>query len=61
MALKDLSGKAVYDLEKEDFEKLFCHQCRDCGICVKDPNTIHICMGLIDSGVWECHFRKRHD
>ena len=61
MTLKDLSGKTVYDLEKEDFEKLFCRQCKDCGICVKDLKTIKICMGLIDSGVWDSHFRRRQD
>ena len=61
MPLKDVSGKTIYDLEREDFEKLFCWQCKDCGICVKDPKTIHICMGLIDSGVWDGHFRKRQD
>ena len=61
MPLKDLAGKTVYDLELEDFEKLFCRQCKDCGICVKDPKTINMCMGLIDSGVWDGHFRKRQD
>ena len=59
MPLKDLSGKTVYDLDREDFETLFCQQCKDCGICVKDPKTIHICMGLLDSGVWDKVFRKR--
>jgi hypothetical protein len=29
MTLKDLSGKTVYDLEFEDFEKLYCRQCKD--------------------------------
>ena len=56
MPLKDLAGKTVYDLEREDFEKLFCQHCKDCGICVKDPKTVNICMGLIDSGVWDRHF-----
>ena len=46
MPLKDLSGKTVLDLDREDFEKLFCRQCRDCGICVKDPKTINICNSL---------------
>ena len=59
MALKDLSGKTIYDLEKADFEKLFCLHCKDSGICVKDPKTVNMCMGLIDSGVWDGHFRKR--
>ncbi len=61
MPLTDLSGKSVYDLDREDFEELFCHQCKDCGICTKDPKTINVCMGLIDSGVWDMVFRKRHD
>ena len=61
MPLKDLKGKTVYDLEIEDFEKLFCHRCKDDGICDKDPKTVNMCMGLIDSGVWDSHFRKRND
>ena len=61
MPLKDLSGKVVYELDREDFIKLFCRQCKDCGICAKDPKTIKICIGLINSGVWAGHFRKRQD
>ena len=61
MPLKDLTGKTVYELEQEDFEELFCRHCKDGGICVKDPKTINICMQLIDSGVWDRHFRKRND
>ena len=60
MPLKDLSGKTAYELEPEDFEKLFCRQCKEEGGCVKDPKTVHICMELIDSGVWDLAFRKRH-
>ena len=59
MPLKDLSGKKACDLDREDFEKLYCRQCEDSGICVKDPKTVNICMGLIDSGIWDTHFRKR--
>jgi len=59
--LKDLKGKTVYDLTMEEFIGLFCPQCKDCGICVKDPKTINICMSLIDSGVWDSHFRKLQD
>lgn len=61
MPLKDLSGKTVYDLEIEDFEKLFCHQCRDYQICDKDPKTVNMCMVLLDSGVWDRQLRKRQD
>jgi len=59
MPLKDLFGKTVYDLEFEDFEKLYCRQGKDSVICVKDPKSVNICMGLIDSGIWDTHFRKR--
>ena len=61
MPLKDLTDKTVYDLEQEDFEKLYCQQCKDCGICVKSQKTVNICMGLIDSGAWDYHFRQRQD
>ena len=60
MGLQDLKGKTVYDLDRSEFEELFCRDCRDCGICVKDPNTINICKQLIDNGVWDIVFRKRH-
>ena len=59
MGLKDLSGKTVYDLDQEDFEKLFCRRCKENGICDKDPKTVNVCMGLIDSGIWDRQFRKR--
>ena len=63
MPLKDLTGKTVYDLELEDFEKLFCQQCKDYRECVKDPKTISICKQLISNGVWDSHFRllQRHN
>ena len=60
MPLKDLTGKTVYDLDQEDFEKLYCHQCRDCGICTKDIQTVDLCKQLIDNGVWDIFSRKRH-
>jgi len=62
MPIKDLSSKSIYDLDQEDFEKLFCRQCKeDSGICAKDPFTIQVCMALIDSGVWDKCFRKRNE
>ena len=57
--LKDLKGKTVYDLDRSEFEALFCRQCRDCGRCAKDSKTIGICQHLIDSGVWDIVFRRR--
>ena len=61
MALKDLTGKTALDLEQEDFERLFCQQCKDCGICVKGLETVKICRGLIDNGAWDGHFSKRRE
>jgi len=60
MPLKDLRGKTVYDLEFEDFEKLFCHQCKDWGTCDKAPKTVTTCQQLIDNGVWDIVSRKQH-
>jgi hypothetical protein len=57
--LKDLKGKALYDLNMEEFVGLFCPHCKDCGICAKDPKTVNICMQLIENGVWDSLFCKR--
>ena len=51
MPLHDLKGKTVYDLDRDDFEKLFCRDCRDCGICTKNLKTVDICKQLINNGV----------
>lgn len=59
MPMKDLSGKTVYELELEDFEKLFCRRCKDDSACDKDPKTVNICMGLIDSGIWDRQLSKQ--
>jgi len=61
MPLKDLTGKTVYDLEWQDFEILFCRQCKDRYVCAKDPKTINMCMGLIDSGVWDKQLRQQSE
>lgn len=57
MPLKDLSGKTVYDLEPEDFEKLFCRLCRyqDCERSFKDMSA---CQLLVDTGVWDNLYRR---
>ena len=59
MPLKDLSGKTVYDLERIDFKWLYCQHCKTGNKCAKQPLTINICMGLVDSGVWDKHFRNK--
>ena len=60
MPLKDLSGKTVYDLEPEDFEKLFCSLCRFYAEdCERSFKSMSICQFLVDSGVWNKLYRKR--
>lgn len=65
MALKDLSGKSVYDLDPEDFEKLFCQNCkayyqaeretaRNCPLDVMMPTCRH----LINRGTWDRYLKK---
>jgi len=61
MPLKDLRGKSIYDLDREDFEKLFCQRCREYQTCDRDPKTINICMALIESGIWDREFRNPTD
>jgi len=56
--LKDLSGKTVHDLEREDFEKLFCRQCCEYEDCPRDDKKILGCKAFVDSGLWDAFFRK---
>ena len=59
--LKDLSGKTVYDLDREDFEELFCRQCNGYGVCPQGDIQIDACRGLVDCGLWDRHYRRRQD
>ena len=59
MSLKDLSGKTVYDLEPEDFDKLFCQVCKEKFRCDQDPKTMNICQQLIDAGIWDSLYRTK--
>ncbi len=58
MSLKDLIGKTVYDLEQEDFEKLFCEQCHEYEGCPRDDKKILGCKTFVDSGLWDQLYRK---
>ena len=58
MPLKDLSGKTVYDLEREDFEKLFCWRCSEYEECPRDDKKLLGCKAFIDSGLWDSFYRK---
>ena len=58
MPLKDLSGKTVYDLEREDFEKLFCRRCKEYPQCPRDELKLTGCKLLVDSGVYDKYYRK---
>jgi len=58
MPLKDLSGKTVYDLDREDFEKLFCQHCKEYAQCPRDDLRLRVCMLLVDSGVYDSCLRK---
>ena len=58
MPVKDLIGKTVYDLEPEDFEKLFCQQCKEYSQCPRDELKLTGCKLLVDSGVYDKYYRK---
>lgn len=62
--LKDLSGKSVYDLEQEDFEKLFCRQCRYYQrpeYCSDPMREMDFCKRLVDCGMWDKLYRRQRD
>ena len=58
MSLKDLSGKTVYELEREDFEELFCQRCSEYDQCPRDDLRITGCKLLVDSGFFDKLYRK---
>ena len=58
MPLKDLSGKTVLDLDREDFEKLFCQQWHEYDDCNRDDKKILGCKAFVDSGLWDKFYRK---
>ena len=61
MALKDLSGKSVHDLDREDFEQLFCVHCLEYQNCPRDGLKIAGCKDFVDTGLWDTFYRKRYD
>jgi len=61
MPLKDLSGKSALDLEREDFEKLFCQHCLEYEECDRSNEKILGCKAFVDTGLWDAFYRKRHD
>ena len=56
--MKDLSGKTVYDLDRETFEQLFCRQCHEYNYCNRDDKRILGCKAFVDSGLWDKFYRK---
>lgn len=59
MSLKDLSGKTALDLDREDFEKLFCQHCHEYEECDRSDSKILGCKAFVDSGLWDMFYRKR--
>ena len=58
MPLKDLSGKTVLELDQEDFEKLFCQQCKEYQECDRSDKKVLGCKAFVDSGLWDRFYRK---
>lgn len=58
MPLKDLSGKTVFELDREDFEKLFCWRCQEHGECHQDDRKLLDCRALVNRGLWDKSYRK---
>lgn len=61
MPLKDLSGKSVVDLEREDFEKLFCCHCHEYEFCDRSDHKIRGCKAFVDTEDWDTFYRKRKE
>jgi len=59
MSIKNIIDKTVYDIEPEDFEKLFCLRCKDEKGCSKSVAATAICRVSVDLGIWDRDFRKQ--
>ena len=59
MPLKDLSGKTAHDLDREDFEKLFCQRCCEYQDCPRDDKKILGYKAFVNCGLWDAFYRKR--
>jgi len=61
MPLKDLSGKTVHDLDRDDFEKLFYELCCEYKECDRNDKKILGCKAFVDTGLWDAFYRKRQN
>ena len=59
MPLTDLTGKTVYELDRETFEKLFCRPCKEYPKCPRGDLKVKGCQLLVDSGLYDSCLRKR--
>jgi len=59
MPLKDLRGKTVRDLDRRDFDKLFCQHCCEYEQCLRDDKKIRGCKTFVDTGLWDKFYRKQ--
>jgi len=58
MGLKDLKGKSVLDLSREEFDKFFCQHCHEYEGCPRDDRKILGCKAFVDSGLWDKFYLK---
>ena len=56
--LKSLKGKTIYDLNPEEFDKLFCQHCHEYEECPRDDKKILGCKAFVDSGLFDKFYRK---
>ena len=50
--MQELKGKTIYELEPEEFEKLFCQRCNDYENCSRKPVRMVHCRILLEIGHW---------
>ncbi len=60
VSIQDLKGKTVYELEPEEFEKLFCQRCCDYGSCSRKPTRMVHCRVLVEVGRWSEFYGNRN-
>jgi len=57
VSMQDLK-RTVYELEPEEFEKLFCQRCSDHDSCSRKPTRMVHCRVSVEVGRWGEFYEK---
>jgi predicted nucleic-acid-binding Zn-ribbon protein len=59
MSLRELSGKTVFELDRQTFIGLYCDYCRFTEFCAKYDRAVQNCKCFVNEGIFDRFFRKK--